>query len=303
MLDEYHQDLPKAAGDPNSYVLGSSLGHNVVIACLPSRDTSASHDSIDHAPVLISSTFPSIKLVVFLGIGVGISPDVKGGDVVVSMRKEKIPGVARWEIIQDVDSGGCIKSNFGSIRGLFTFQDSPDDVIQGLTNISSPEAVARSKLPEFLRKVKNEWAKTAAEYLTPSICWPATVLGLMEEGKLPSRIGIHTGLVATGQDIRHDARVQRQLASHFGHKLLCADHELSKVFIEFPCVVVHGIHDTVHCDASGTGQALAMALAAAGAREILTYIQPELIRPAHTVAQSLNRTGQSPSMFSIVIRY
>jgi nucleoside phosphorylase len=91
MLDKEHAPLSKPLNDSNTYTLGSIGGHNIVIAGLPKR-------RIGNIPAAIVansmvSTFPSIRFVMMVGIGGGIPPKVRLGDVVVGTQQDQSPGV------------------------------------------------------------------------------------------------------------------------------------------------------------------------------------------------------------------
>ena len=95
MLDQRHADLLKLLNDPNTYTLGSIRNHNVVIACLPKGKIG----TIPAATVAtwMVSTFPSIKFGLMVGIGGGVPPKVRLGDVVVSTSVGLFPGVVQWD--------------------------------------------------------------------------------------------------------------------------------------------------------------------------------------------------------------
>ena len=82
MLDEQHPDLPTQPGDPNAYTLGSIGGHNIAIACLPMGDIGNSPAAT--VATRMTSTFPSIRFWLMVGIGGGVPPKVRLGDIVVS---------------------------------------------------------------------------------------------------------------------------------------------------------------------------------------------------------------------------
>ena len=86
MLDKTHPQLSQPAGDDNAYLhSGRKLGHNIVIACLPS----GVYGTIAAATVAANmrTTFPSIRFGLMVGIGGGVpsaNDDIRLGDVVVS---------------------------------------------------------------------------------------------------------------------------------------------------------------------------------------------------------------------------
>ena len=82
MLDRRHADLPKPPNDPNAYTIGSVGKHNVVIVCL--HKGQVGNDPASAVVNWVISTFPSIKFGLMVGIGGGVPPKVRLGDVVVS---------------------------------------------------------------------------------------------------------------------------------------------------------------------------------------------------------------------------
>ncbi|KAF3275193.1 hypothetical protein TWF970_006915 [Orbilia oligospora] len=96
MLDVEHPTLPKPSNDASNYILGSIGYHNIVISCLPKGIIGTNQAAVIATRMV--NTFPSIKLGLMVGIGGGIPPKVKLGDVVVSVPKGKDPGVVQWDM-------------------------------------------------------------------------------------------------------------------------------------------------------------------------------------------------------------
>jgi nucleoside phosphorylase len=97
-----HPQLSQPAGDDNAYTLGEILGHNIVIACLPS----GVYGTVSAATVAahMRTTFPSLRFGLMVGIGGGVpsaNDDIRLGDVVVS----KPTGVVQYDYGKTVASG------------------------------------------------------------------------------------------------------------------------------------------------------------------------------------------------------
>src|SRR4029077_4189277 len=90
MLDEEHPDLLTPQNDYNTYTLGRSGRHNVVIACLPRGEVG--NNSAAAVATRMVSTFPSIRFGLMVGIGGGVPPKVRLGDVVVSVPADGFGG-------------------------------------------------------------------------------------------------------------------------------------------------------------------------------------------------------------------
>src|SRR5579859_2743783 len=102
MLDTRHAPLQQPSTDPNTYILGSICGHNVVLACLPAGQmgTTPAATVATH----MSRTFPCLRFGILVGIGGGIpseDSDIRLGDVVVS----KPTG----------NKGGLVQHDFGRL--------------------------------------------------------------------------------------------------------------------------------------------------------------------------------------------
>ena len=95
MLDKEHPELPIPSNDRNAYSLGSIDGHNIAIACLPEGDI-GNNPAATVATRMIS-TFPSIKFWLMVGVGGGVPPEVRLGDVVISTPVYEYPGVIQWD--------------------------------------------------------------------------------------------------------------------------------------------------------------------------------------------------------------
>ncbi|KKO96903.1 hypothetical protein THAR02_10996 [Trichoderma harzianum] len=130
MLDHRHADLQKPPNDQNAYTFGSISSHNIVIACLPKGKTGT--NSAATVAAWMVSTFPSIKVGLLVGIGGGVPPKVRLGDVVVSTPTGQFPGVVQWDIDLDchvlyieMEAAGLM-NNFPCIviRGIYGYADS-----------------------------------------------------------------------------------------------------------------------------------------------------------------------------------
>lgn len=96
MLDTEHPELHIPPNDSNAYTLGSVNGHNIAIACLPEGDLGNNPAAIVTTRML--STFPSIKFWLMVGVGGGMPPKVRLGDVVVSTPVYDTPGLIQWDL-------------------------------------------------------------------------------------------------------------------------------------------------------------------------------------------------------------
>ncbi|KAF3184865.1 hypothetical protein TWF225_005776 [Orbilia oligospora] len=146
MLDRIHPNLPKPASDENAYTLGSIGGHKIVIACLPKGTVGTNEAAIVAAQML--STFPSIKIGLMVGIGGGIPPKVRLGDVVVGTQ------VIQWD--------------FGKAEGIFkrtsTRERPPRALRTAISKLETEHDLREAKIPQYLNDLKVKYPKMVAKY-------------------------------------------------------------------------------------------------------------------------------------------
>ncbi len=88
-----------------------SIGkHNIVIACLPKGKLGT--NSAATVATQMVGTFPSIKIGLMVGIGGGIPPKVRLGDVVVSTPVGQFPGVVQMGLRQG-ERGRQLRAKLG----------------------------------------------------------------------------------------------------------------------------------------------------------------------------------------------
>ncbi|KND91746.1 Ankyrin-3 [Tolypocladium ophioglossoides CBS 100239] len=155
MLDHIHPDLPKPVNDNNAYTLGSISGHNTVIACLP-KGKYGTNSAATVATRMIN-TFPSIKFGLMVGIGGGIPPRVRLGDVVVSTPVDHFPGVVQWDFGK-TEAGGKFKRT-GALN------NPPSTLLTALTKLESVHDMKGSRIPEYLDDLKSNWPNLVPKYI------------------------------------------------------------------------------------------------------------------------------------------
>lgn len=146
MLDNTHEDLPNPPNDHNAYVLGSIGKHNVVIACLP-MGRIGNNNSATVATRMIT-TFPNVKVGLMVGIGGGVPPDVRLGDIVVSCPKNGDPGVIQWDMGK-TERGGEFKRT-GHLN------DPPTALLTALSKFETDPAGSRAKIVNYLEDLKHK---------------------------------------------------------------------------------------------------------------------------------------------------
>lgn len=159
MLDQLHPHLPldlcRSKNDPNTYTLGSIGSHNVVIACLPK----GKFGTISAATIVahMVETFPAIRFGLMVGIGGGISPDVRLGDVVVSVPVYEYPGVVQWDL--GIAKDGSQFKRTGSLNSP------PTLLLTALSKLETQHDLEGPKMQKYLDDWKNKYPKTAPRYM------------------------------------------------------------------------------------------------------------------------------------------
>lgn len=317
MLDRSHPDLPKPPTDHNTYTLGTVGNHNVVIACLPKGKYGT--NSAATVATRMLDTFPSIKFGLMVGIGGGIPPKVRLGDVVVGTPTDQYPGVVQW------DFGKAEKG--GHFRRTGALNNPPSALLTALAKLETAREMTGSQIPRYLDELATKWPNLVPKYtksdllqdplLSPmglrddrvgwwaslSMVWAAIASLIMfflgrgfaptypiaENGAVdgggqeaPRDTKVHYGLVASGNQVVKDAVFRDNLNRQMDGNVLCLEMEAAGLSNDFPCLVIRGICDYADSGKSKEWQEYAAAVAAAFAKELLSVV------PAHEVSQMDN---------------
>ncbi len=261
MLDQIYPDLPKPPDDPNAYTLGSIGPHNIVIACLP-KGKIGNNAAATFVTQMVR-TFPYIKVGLMVGIGGGIPPKVRLGDVVVGTPNLDHPGVVQW------DSGKTEKE--GEFRRTGTLNNPPSALLAALTKLETNHEMHGSEIPQYLDNLKQKWPRLASKYT-----WSALLkdpLCVSDSSPRGSEVSVHYGLIASGDQVIKDAEFRDRLDRSLGGHVLCVEMEAAGL-LDFPCIVIRGICDYADSQKNKDWQEYAAAVAAALAKELLRYLQP-----------------------------
>jgi len=153
MLDKRYGNLPKPPHDSNTYTLGSIGQHNVVIACLPKGKYGT--NSAANVATLMIGTFPSIKVGLMVGIGGGIPPKVRLGDVVVSTPGGPFPGVVQWDM-------GKAKQS-GKVERTGALNNPPNALLSALGTLETEHDLTGSRIPDYLDELKQKYSQSGQE--------------------------------------------------------------------------------------------------------------------------------------------
>ncbi|KAI9773772.1 MAG: hypothetical protein M1839_002005 [Geoglossum umbratile] len=309
MLDRRHADLPKLSKDTNTYTLGSISKHNIVIACLPKGKIGTS--SAATVATQMVRTFQSIRVCLMVGIGGGIPPKVRLGDVVVSTPVGQFPGVVQWDFGKAKQG-----SNFERTGWL---NNPPISLLAALTKLETEHELTGSRIPEYLDVLKEKWPRLAPKYLRSDsledilfkadyshISTDYEVTMVTDDGedeeescrfcdrtKIVKRrardMRVHYGLIASGNQVIKDATFRDTLNKDLGGHVLCVEMEAAGLMDNFPCIVIRGICDYGDSHKNKDWQEHAAAVAAAFAKELLEHVQPSDVDEERPVKDILDQ--------------
>ncbi|KAF3917866.1 hypothetical protein ABW20_dc0106986 [Dactylellina cionopaga] len=249
-----------------------------------------------------------------VGIGGGIPPEVRLGDVVVSTPVDEHPGVVQWDLGRATEGGGFQRTG--------VLDRPPTLLLTALTKLETSHARYGSiKIPQYLEQLKEKFPPLASKYLRhkslkdvlfksncPHISESAMAWEMVaeadgekvgEKGEDMCRLcdkkqvvlrtsrdmSVHFGLIASGNRVIKDAKFRNQLNKDLGGNVLCVEMEAAGLSNIFPCLVIRGICDYADSHKNETWQEHAAAVAAAFAKELLGYVQPEAVNIEPTVKE------------------
>ncbi|KAK8117685.1 PFS domain-containing protein [Apiospora kogelbergensis] len=307
MLDKEHPRLPTRDGDSNLYILGELSGHNIALACLPGNQGKGAAAVV---ATNMARTFPCIKWRFLVGIGGGvpsIKHDIRLGDVVVSMPEGPYGGVVQYDLGKDKDDALRLKG----------FLSAPPSLLRSaVETMRSDHLVHENKVEEYLSTMLRRGARLKSYTRPPADTdvlfnaaypHPPTNLTCLDCDKSkaiarPARDlagpEIHYGLIASGDRVMRSAVKRHQEVQKIGD-ILCFEMEAAGLMTEFSCIVIRGISDYADSHKNDDWQHAAAATAAACAKELLSYLDPQktnkhALSPAEApAAQSQSGTSSS----------
>ncbi|PTB65479.1 purine and uridine phosphorylase [Trichoderma citrinoviride] len=275
MLDAEHDPLPALDRDQNTYILGSIRDHNVVIACLPEIGTNPAANLLTQ----MINTFPSIRFCLMVGIGGGVPPQVRLGDIVVSKPIGTFSGVVQW------DSGKSEKDQFERTGAL----DRPPRVLLGaIAKLQTAHEMHGTRIPDYMKEMAAKYPKMVDKYMwSPRLKDPILLSGRYEpegkgmptksdldnDGEQPRETEIHYGLIASGNQVVKNSDMRDRINRDLGGKVLCLEMEAAGLMNNFPCIVIRGICDYADAQKNKDWQEYAAALAAAFTKELLQHVR------------------------------
>jgi nucleoside phosphorylase len=289
-----------------------------VVACLPKGEIGGNNSATVAARM--TSTFPSIRFGLMVGIGGGVPKSVRLGDVVVSTPTDRFGGVVQWDFGK-TEQGGTFKRTGALNRP-------PTELLAALTKLEKEHAMKGSKILQYLEELKKNWPKLAPKYTRseslkdvlfkadckhvekPVVCDMGNsnngfenVKGEdddqvedKEEGyncincdqskivhRKPRDICVHYGLIASGNQVIKDAIFRDEINKRLGGKVLCFEMEAAGLMNDFPCIVIRGICDYADSHKNKDWQEHAAAVAAAFAKELLSVVPAQEVQQMPTI--------------------
>ncbi|CVK84594.1 related to ankyrin [Fusarium proliferatum] len=332
MLDQRHKSLPKPPNDNNTYALGSVGNHSVVIACLPKGKIG----NVSAATVATNmvSTFPNIRFCLMVGIGGGIPPKVRLGDVVVSTPVGAFPGVVQYDLGK-AHQGGTFERT-GSLNSP------PNSLLAALTMVESEHDLTGSRIPDYLKELEQKWPRLAHKYLKSDSLKDqlfkseyahisknvaegtadGTVIRVNDQEaeesdaeddcrfceksqtvkRKPRQMRVHYGLIASGNEVIKDSIFRDKLNRDLGGQALCVEMEAAGLAHNFPCITIRGICDYADSHKNNAWQAHAAAVAAAFAKELLGQVQASDVEREPTAKEVLSQIHETVSRSDANIR-
>ena len=288
MLDEEHEKLPQDDNDDNTYTYGSIKGHNIVIACMPPGQPGKVSASRLVQP--LPTSFPNLRVHLFVGIGGGIpcdpptedaTLDVHLGDVIVGWPDETgAPAVVQYDLTR----------NTGQVKERLSVMDKPNRRLlsalgQMLTDRVRGRDLFSSHLTKFIQAGVKGFGYPGSEEDTlyqsdyvhagSNQCDDCDHVKVVKRESRPDPV-FHQGTIASGDTVVKDARLRDEIGRQC-HGAKCVEMEAAGVIDQTHCLVIRGIADYADSHKKQKWQNYAAATAAAFARELLLTIQPSAV--------------------------
>lgn len=303
MLDDDHGRIKARGPDQNTYYAGCVHDHKVVIAGLPAGiDGQVSAASVVKD---MMRTFTALKFVLLVGIGGGIpcveeGIDVRLGDVVVSMPSNGFPGVVQY------DRGKKLNGHDLKLKG--SLSPPPIALLTALTALQTEHDLNGSqKISEYLSEmikcrpkmhdakyvhqgVEHDRLFKATYQHPPDKATCAECLSTEEVRRPPRKVDdpvLHYGVIASGEAVLKDPIFREHLRKVYGAR--CVEMEAAGVMHNFPCLVIRGICDYADSHKNDAWHNYAAAVAAAFAKELLTYIDSGEVESARPMQEVLGK--------------
>jgi nucleoside phosphorylase len=278
MLDKEHPALAQRPEDTNSYTFGKIGEHNVVVACLPEGYQGKAAAAA--VAIHMKHSFP-IKLGLMVGIGGGVPsqiPDVRLGDVVVSLPLGTHGGVIQYDLGKMESDGFRRKGHLdkppkallGAVTSLRATHERKDPLFPGYLSAISENR--RMALKYGFQGSENDELFENNQHL-------------VREPRADNSPQVFYGTIGSGDLVMKNSDERDRLAAD--DKIICFEMEAAGLMNDFPCLVIRGISDYADSRKIDRWQPYAAATAAAYAKELLSVVsvqEVEKLGPASTNA-------------------
>jgi len=210
--------------------------------------------------------------------------DIRLGDVVVSMPEGAHGGVVQYDLGKHTEDGFQLKG--------FLWPP-PPTIVRSVVGMMGPDLLTtENKVNQFLSQMLAE-SQRLSTYARPSVdldilfepdyphasgestCAKCDRSKTVARKPRPSTLPeIHYGLIASGDRVVKSA-AKRDLARQVVGDILCFEVEAAGIATEFSCITIRGISDYADSHKNGAWQCYAAAAAAACAKALLSYLDPE----------------------------
>ncbi|KAI9682573.1 MAG: hypothetical protein M1822_006871 [Bathelium mastoideum] len=307
MLEKEHPDLPIPESDRNAYTLGSIGDHNIAIAALPEGDIG--NNPAATVATRMTCTFPSIKFWLMVGIGGGVPPNVRLGDIVVGTPVYNLPGVVQWD-------SGIIEGE--KYRRIGTLDKAPEVLRAAITKLRARHEIRRAhtgilsiledlrrKEPDFVlrygksKDLKDTLFETNNDHVViegqevKDTCQDRSREKIMQREARRAELEIHYGVIASGNSVIKNGRQRDQIDKELleGHTL-CFEMEAAGVTNNHPCLCIRGICDYSDTHKNYDWQKHAALVAAAFAKELLQVVAPSQVNLMPPAAKVLDEVSK-----------
>lgn len=281
MLDEEHPNLPKPPNDRNAYTLGRIGKHNVVIACLPKGQFGTTPTAV--VAVWMRGTFPAIHFGMMVGVGQGIPPKVKLGDVVISSPVAEHPGVIQWDRGKAEDGG--------KFRRTGALNNPPTALLTALSKLETQQELEGTRIKSYMQSMADRHPRLQHQYVSDE--------GLVDPNNEVERLAprepeVHCGLIASGNQVIRDKEERDRIDDMCGGNVLCIETESAALMNDFPCIVIRGIGGYADARKTNDWHNYAAAVAAACAKELLEILDAHDVKGEREARDVLELIRLSP---------
>ncbi|KAI0192278.1 hypothetical protein EV127DRAFT_468867 [Xylaria flabelliformis] len=302
LLDEEHDTLDHIpVNDNNSYTLGRSGKHNIVIAVMPHRQyglVSASNVARD-----MVRSFPNVRIGLMVGIGGGapsIEHDIRLGDIVVCS-----PGYENGGVLQ-YDYGKIIQDKSFEITG--NLNQPPQFMLTAMASLKSKYKRLGHNFNTTIQATLDKNRRLRLDYCRPdpitdklydsdwthkgrdkdeceTVCGNHRLKIRAERSDHEENPKIHYGLIASANQLMKDALIRDKLLAD--KDVLCFEMEAAGLMNHFPCLVIRGICDYSDTHKNDSWQGYAAMAAAAYAKDLLAKITPNQVEAQRKLGEIL----------------